>query len=77
MFRALELLWLGLTDPKLQDLDELMLGSEWRRLSRKMRPLLGDVGWGQPLRDDAQFKGEKYASIFVEDVNRLVGRLKG
>jgi hypothetical protein len=68
LFRAHEILWLGLTDPKQQGLDELMLASEWRRLSRKLRPLLGDAGRGQPLRDDAQYKGEKYADVFREDV---------
>jgi hypothetical protein len=75
LFRALEILWSGLTDPSQQNLDELMLASEWRRLSRKMRPLLGDAGWGQPLRDDAQFKGEKYAAVFVQDVEGLAGKL--
>jgi hypothetical protein len=76
LFRALEMLWLGLTDPRQRDLDEMMLASEWRRLSRKMRPLLGDAGWGQPLRDDVQFNGETYAAVFVADVDGLVGRLK-
>jgi hypothetical protein len=75
LFRALEILWLGLTDPKQQDLDELMLASEWRRLARKMRPLLGEAGWGQPLRDDASFKGEKYAEVFVEDVKSLLEKV--
>lgn len=74
LFRALEMLWLGLSDPRQKDLDELMLGSEWRRLSRKMRPLLGDAGWGQPLRDDGQYKGEKYAEVFREDVVALLTR---
>ncbi len=72
LFRALEMLWLALTDPRQQNLDELMLASEWRRLSRKMRPLLGDAGWGQALRDDGQFKGEEYAEVFVEDVMTLL-----
>jgi hypothetical protein len=75
LFRALEMLWLGLTDPRQQDLDELMLASEWRRLARKMRPLLGDAGWGQPLRDDGQFKGEKFAAVFIEDMEGLVKKL--
>ena len=34
----------------------------------KMRPLLGDAGWGQPLRDESAYKGEKYADVFFEDV---------
>ncbi|WP_305046650.1 hypothetical protein [Geoalkalibacter sp.] len=75
-FRAMEMLWLGLTDPRQQGLDELMLASEWRRLARKLRPLLGDAGWGQPLRDDAPYKGEKYAEVFVEDVHNLLSRIR-
>lgn len=74
-FRAMEMLWLSLTDPRQQGLDELMLASEWRRLARMIRPLLGDAGRGQPLRDDAPFKGEKYAEVFVEDVHNLLSRL--
>jgi len=75
LFRALEILWLGLSDPKRQALDSLMLASECRRLARKMTPLLGDAGMGQPLREDMSFKGEKYYAIFVEDVNRILERL--
>jgi len=75
LFRALEILWIGLSDPKRQDLDQLMLASEWRRLARDMRPLLGDAGMGQSLRDDSLFKGEKYYDIFVEDIECIVAKL--
>ena len=75
LFRALEILWIGLSDPKRQDLDQLMLASEWRRLARDMRPLLGDAGMGQSLRDDSLFKGEKYYDIFVEDIDRIIAKL--
>jgi hypothetical protein len=75
MFRALEILWLGLSDPKHKQLDNLMLASEWRRLARETRPLLGDAGMGQPLREDSSFKGEKYYDIFVEDINRVINNL--
>jgi len=72
LFRTLEILWLGVADPKRQNLDELMLASEWRRLAREMRPLLGDAGWGQPLRDDSLFKGEQYVEVFRDDVMSLL-----
>ena len=75
LFRALEILWIGLSDPKRQDLDQLMLASEWRRLARDMRHLLGDAGMGQSLRDDSLFKGEKYYDIFVEDIDRIIAKL--
>jgi hypothetical protein len=38
LFRALELLWLRVSDPGRQDLDLLLLSSELRRLAREMRP---------------------------------------
>jgi len=75
LFRAMEILWLGVSEPRRQELDNLMLASEWRRLARKMRPLLGDAGMGQPLREDSSFKGEKYYDVFVEDIYRLVDKL--
>ena len=75
LFRAMEILWLGLSDPKRQELDNTMLASEWRRLARKMKPLLGDAGMGQPMREDSSFKGEKYYDVFVEDIYRLVDKL--
>lgn len=75
LFRALEILWIGLSDPKRQVLDSLMLASECRRLARKMTPLLGDAGMGQPLREDMSFKGEEYYDVFVEDINRILARL--
>ena len=75
LFRALEILWLGLSDPRRQELDKLMLASEWRRLARKLRPLLGDAGMGQILRDESLFKGERYYDVFVEDINRIVAKV--
>ena len=75
LHRALEVLWLGLSDPKHKQLDNLMLASQWRRLAREIRPLLGDAGMGQSLRDDSSFKGEKYYDIFVEDINRVINNL--
>ena len=75
LFRALEGLWLGLSDPNQQHLDPMLLASEWRRLAREMRPMLGDAGLGQPLRDDSSFVGENYYEVFVEDILKLLRRL--
>jgi hypothetical protein len=68
LFRALEIIWLGLTNPKLQFLDPLVLASEWRRITKLIRPLLGAAGKGQPLREEFSFAGEKYYGIFMEDI---------
>ena len=75
LLRALEILWLGLNDPKRRELDELLLASEMRRLSRTLRPLLGDAGWGHCLRDDKDYRGAEYVGVFFEDVGRILVRL--
>jgi len=75
LFRALEILWTGSSDPKRQKLDLPTLASEWRRLSKEIKPLLGDAGMGQFLRDDSLFKGEAYYDAFVEDVEKILSIL--
>jgi hypothetical protein len=75
LFRALEILWLGLSDPRQEHLDEPLLASEWRRLAREIKPLLGDAGLGQPLREDSSYPGDAYYGIFIEDIGGVLGRL--
>ena len=75
LFRALEILWLGVTNVKLQSLDPLMLASEWRRIATQVKPLLGNAGRGQPLRDDSSFVGEEYYKVFIGDIIHIVDKL--
>lgn len=75
LFRALEILWLGLVDPKRHNLDPLMLASEFRRMAMEMRPLLGEAGWGMHLRDEKTYRGEEYGNVFVRDISDLLERL--
>lgn len=75
LFRALEIIWLAVSDPGKQTLDPLMLASEWRRLVRRVLPLLGDAGMGQPFRDDSRFPGERYFEIFMEDISKFLTQL--
>jgi hypothetical protein len=75
LFRALEVLWLGIDDPRQQNRDSLLLSSELRRTARIMVPLLGDAGQGQPLRDDSLYKGERYVDVFMSDTLALLGRV--
>lgn len=75
LLRALEVLWLRLNEPKMQNLDPLMLSSEFRRLAREMRPLLGEAGWGHVMRDDRPFKGEDYLEPFTQDIDQVLGIL--
>lgn len=72
LFKALEIVWLGLMDPEEQDLAAPLLASQWRRTARVIRPLLGDAGLGQPLRDDASFVGEAYHDVYVTDISRIL-----
>ncbi len=76
LFRALEILWLGLIDPKRQELDPLLMASELRRLTIAMRPLLGEAGWGMHLRSESAYKGEDYSFVFEQDMVALLERLK-
>ncbi len=71
LFRALEILWLGLSDTKLENCDSLLLSSEFRRIAEETRTLLGDAGLGQPLRENKNFPGDKYLEIFQKDILEL------
>lgn len=72
LFKALEIVWLGLVDPGERDLATPLLASQWRRTARLIKPLLGDAGLGQPLRDDASFRGEAYYDVYVADISRIL-----
>lgn len=75
LFRALEILWLGVTNVKLQSLDPLLLASEWRRITKQIKPLFGIAGMGQPLRDDSLFTGDKYYEVFIGDIRHILEKL--
>lgn len=75
LFRALELLWLGVSDPRRKELDPLLLSSELRRLSREIRPLLGEAGCGARLRDDSGYRGEGYTGVFMDDMRDVLAQL--
>jgi hypothetical protein len=72
LFQALEIVWLGLMDPREQDLAAPLLASQWRRTARLIRPLLGDAGLGQPMRDEASFVGEAYYDVHIADITRIL-----
>ena len=75
LFRTLEMLWLGLINPKRQNLDPLLLASEFRRLTMDMRPLLGEAGWAMHLRNESTYKGVEYGNVFIQDMTALLERL--
>lgn len=75
LFRALEILWIGVIDPKRQNLDPLTLASEWRRLGKEMRPLLADAGWGRQLEDDRSFRGVEYSAVFIRNIKGILSQL--
>jgi hypothetical protein len=72
VFRALEMLWLGVIDPKRQEMDPLLLASELRRLSKEMEPLLAQAGLGSQLNDDTLYRGAEYAAVFMRDVTLIL-----
>jgi len=75
LFRALEMLWIRVIDPKWENLDPLTLASEWRRLGKEMRPLLADAGWGRQLEDDSSFRGVEYSAIFIRNIEGILNQL--
>jgi hypothetical protein len=75
LFRAFEILWLGVIDPKRQNLDPLTLASEWRRLGKEIRPLLAEAGLGRQLEDGSSFRGIEYSSIFIRDIKGILNQL--
>jgi hypothetical protein len=75
LFRALERLWIGVIDPKRQNLDPLTQASELRRLGKEMRPLLADAGWGRQLEDDNSFRGVEYSAIFIRNIEGILNQL--
>lgn len=72
LFRAQEILWLGVDRLAVAGLDPLTAASELRRLAMKMRPLLGDAGMGMKLRNESAFPGEGYTTVFEEDIAALL-----
>lgn len=74
LFRALEMLWLGIIDPKQENLDPLTQSSELRRIGKEMRPLLGEAGLGRQLEDDSPFRGVEYSAIFIRDIKGILNQ---
>lgn len=75
LFRALETLWIGVIDPKRENLDPLTRSSEWRRLGKEMRPLLAEAGLSRQLEDDSSFRGVEYSVVFIRDIKGILSQL--
>jgi hypothetical protein len=65
------MLWLGVIDPKRQEIDPLLLASELRRLSKEMRPLFAQAGSNSQLNDDSLYHGAEYAAVFMRDATLI------
>lgn len=75
LFRALEMLWIEVVDPKRQNLDPLTLASELRLLGKEMRPLFADAGWGRQLEDDSSFRGVEYSDVYIRNIKGILDQL--
>jgi hypothetical protein len=69
------MLWIGVIDPKRENLDPLTLTSEWRRMGKEMRPLLADAGWGRQLENDTSFRGVEYSAVFIRNIEGILDQL--
>lgn len=76
LFRALEQVWLKLSEPDFLNLDELLQSSELRQLMKIIRPKIEKAGFGQVLSDETHYLGEAYTPVFVGDMNCLFEKLK-
>jgi len=72
LYRALEILWLGIGDPINDELDHLTLCSQFSRLAEQMEPLLGDAGFGNSIRNKMAHREDLFLQGFEEDVNNLL-----
>jgi hypothetical protein len=72
LFSALEQIWVGINDPRLEPLEPLMLASELRQLMIKMRPAIERSGFDKVLSDDRHYLGESYLPVFLSDVIKLI-----
>jgi hypothetical protein len=70
-FRALERIWIKLSDPRLAKLDPLMQSSEVRQLMVEVRPSLERAGFDKSLSDDRHYPGEEYLPVFISDIMKL------
>jgi len=75
LFRALEMLWIEVIDPKRQILDPLTLSSEWRRMGKEMRPFLAEAGLGRQLENDSSYPGVEYSAVFIRDIKGILSQL--
>ncbi len=75
LYRALEILWLGIWDPINVDLDHLTLGSQFVRLAEQMGPLLGDAGFYNTVSDKMPSEGGLFMQGFEKDVEKLFFQL--
>jgi len=72
-FSAMERIWQRIHDPKLDGLDALALSSVLRQLMVEVRPSIERAGFDKTLSDDRQYLGERYLSVFLADVIKLLG----
>lgn len=72
LYRALDILWLGIWDPINDDLDHLTLCSQFSRLAEQMEPLLGDAGFGKTIRSKMAHRESSFLQGFEGDVNDLL-----
>lgn len=72
LFRAVEMLWLGVDSLNRPGLDAITVSSEFRRITGEIRPLLGEAGLGTILQNEHAWPGEQYAAVFMDDIAGLL-----
>ncbi len=75
LFSALENIWLKISDPEFQNLNELLQSSELRQLVKSNRAKIEMSEMGLFLTDDSHYLGKEYTKIFVQDINKILEKL--
>lgn len=76
LFRALEILWLGIIDPMNLELGDLTLGSQLRRLAESVEGLLDDAGYGFAIGLEGPLDSSLSHGSLFEDVLNLLRTLE-
>ena len=73
LLSSLEQIWLKLNQDKFLGLDSLVQSSELRALMQKVRPKIESAGFANAISNDRLYLGESYLSIFLSDVEKILG----
>jgi len=73
LLKALEDIWLKLNQKELSGLSPLGQSSELRVLMQSVKTKIESAGFAGALSDDKAYLGESYTSVFLSDIEKVLG----